>query len=117
MQYLMFTYFDQGVADRYEASSQEEQEAEIAAHVAWFEEHGNAITGGHELAWPRRTAGIRSGERPVITDGPFLETKEILGGVIVIEAESLEAAVSIAEGWPSLAHPGAYVEVVARHVR
>jgi len=117
MQYLMLTYFDQAIADAYEASTEADQQKEIDQHVAWFAKYGDQISGGHELAWPRRTAAIRAGSGPVITDGPFLETKEILGGVIALEADSLEAAAAIAQEWPSLDQPGAYVEVVPRHVR
>jgi hypothetical protein len=43
-----------------------------------------------------RTVQIRRGDRLVI-DGPFAETKEVLGGYYLIEAESLEAAVDWAQ--------------------
>ena len=41
------------------------------------------------------------GERLSITDGPFAETKEQIGGLFVIEAEDRDAAVAIASKWPS----------------
>ena len=117
MQYLMFTYFNEGIASRWEELSTEDQAAEIQAHLDWFNKHGERIRGGHELAWPRTTAAIRGGSEPVIVDGPYLETKEILGGVIVLEAKTLDDAVAIAREWPSLEHDGALVEVVPRHQR
>jgi hypothetical protein len=41
---------------------------------------------------------VRSGEgRILLTDGPFIETKEYLAGVIVIEADDLDAALAIAQ--------------------
>ena len=46
------------------------------------------------------TLRIRNGELTV-TDGPFAETKEQLGGFFLIEAESTAAAREIAAGWPS----------------
>ena len=38
----------------------------------------------------------------MITDGPYVETKEILGGFVILETESLDEAVRIASDWPSL---------------
>ncbi|MGE3956138.1 MAG: YciI family protein [Vicinamibacterales bacterium] len=46
------------------------------------------------------TVRVRQG-RPAVTDGPFAETKEQLGGYFLFEAASFEEAVRIAEGWPS----------------
>lgn len=117
MQYLMFTYFNAEIADEFESSSAKERAADVQLHLDWFTKHGARLRGGHELAWPRRTTAIRSGQDPIAVDGPYLETKEILGGVIVIEATSLEQATTIAAEWPSLAKPGALVEIVARHER
>lgn len=117
MQYLMLTYFTRETAEAWERASEAEQQAEVDEHMAWFGKHRDRIKGGHELAWPRKTAGIRGNGEPVITDGPFLETKEVLGGVILIEADSLEEAAEIAAEWPSLANEGAAVEVVPPQVR
>jgi hypothetical protein len=44
---------------------------------------------------------VRNG-KPIVTDGPFAETREVLGGFYVIDAKDLEEAISIAER-----HPGA----------
>lgn len=52
-------------------------------------EHGSAA----------RTVRVRDGKTSVV-DGPFAETKEILGGYNLIEADSLEEAVKIAQGFP-----------------
>jgi hypothetical protein len=47
-----------------------------------------------------RTVRIRGGKAMVV-DGPFAETKEQLGGIIVIEARDLDEATRIAATWPS----------------
>ena len=117
MQYLMFTYFNREIAEQFEAATEEERHADVQLHLDWFATHGARLRGGHELAWPRRTAAIRSGEKLVVVDGPYLETKEILGGVIIVEADSLDHATAIAAEWPSLSKPGALVEVVPPHER
>ena len=46
-----------------------------------------------------RTVRVRDGKTSVI-DGPFAETKEILGGYNLVEADSLEEAVKIAQEFP-----------------
>ena len=47
-----------------------------------------------------RTVRVRSG-KVVVTDGPFAETKETLGGFFLIQARDLDEAVLIASKWPS----------------
>jgi hypothetical protein len=56
---------------------------------------------GDQLAPPRRarTVRVRDGKK-LVTDGPFIETKEALGGFDLIECASLEEAVEIAAGHP-----------------
>jgi hypothetical protein len=46
------------------------------------------------------TVRVRNG-RPSITDGPFAETKEQLGGYFMIEAANRDEALGIAAAWPS----------------
>ena len=45
------------------------------------------------------------------TDGPFVETKEVIGGYMVISAESLEEAIEVARQSPGVWMPGSSVEV------
>ena len=46
-----------------------------------------------------------------VTDGPFVEAKEIVGGFMIVEAESIEEAVTVAQESPGVAMPGSSVEV------
>jgi hypothetical protein len=56
---------------------------------------------GDQLAPPRRARSVRVRDgKPIVTDGPFSETKEAVGGFDLIEADSLEEAVEIAAGHP-----------------
>jgi hypothetical protein len=48
-------------------------------------------------------------------DGPFVEVKELLGGYMIIAAESLEAAIQVARECPGLVRPGSGVEVIEIH--
>ena len=46
-----------------------------------------------------------------VTDGPFIEAKEIVGGFMIVSASSLEEAVEIARQSPGVGMPGSSVEV------
>src|SRR5258708_21814920 len=56
------------------------------------------VTGWARLHADGSATTVRNGEgRPLLTDGPFIETKEFLAGVIVVEADNLDAALAIAQ--------------------
>ncbi len=46
-----------------------------------------------------------------LTDGPFMESKEVLGGYVLLKANNIDEAVKIAEGCPVLEHQSGTVEV------
>ncbi len=78
---------------------------------AWFADLGakGKIVGGNELQGVETAKTIRtSGGLATVTDGPFIEAKEIIGGYAVLECESIDEAVEIAKSWPS---PTAVLEV------
>ena len=63
-------------------------------------ERGMWVT-GDQLAPPRRARSVRVRDgTAVVTDGPFAETKEAVGGFDIIDCGSLEEAVAIAAGHP-----------------
>jgi hypothetical protein len=45
-------------------------------------------------------------------DGPFVEVKELVGGYMIVSAETLDAAITVARGCPGLVGPGSGVNVV-----
>lgn len=63
---------------------------------------GGHLVNTHALQSARRakTTRIRGGKVSV-TDGPFAETKEQLGGFFLIEARDFDEALRLAQGWPS----------------
>lgn len=78
--------------------------AEMPKWVALFEELGKADpnVSGKELSG-RNTAKVlrvRDGER-LVTDGPYAETKEILGGVFLIDLPDLDEAIRLAAHIPA----------------
>ncbi len=115
MRYVLMNWLSpEDVAD-WERWSPEQQAADIERHTEWFRKHREHIVGGEELDEPAKVKTLRrgrQGEGVVVTDGPYVETKEILGGFVILEAESPEEAVRIASEWPSLAsQPNATVQV------
>ena len=48
-------------------------------------------------------------------DGPFVEVKELVGGYMIVEAETMEGAIEVASACPGLVRPGSGVEVVEIH--
>ena len=90
----------------WEGMSAEEQLADVELHTAWFRKHRDHIAGGEELDEPRTVKTLRpgrQGEGIVVTDGPYIETKELLGGFVILETETMDEALAIATEWPSLA--------------
>jgi hypothetical protein len=59
---------------------------------------------------------VVGGKKKVITDGPYLETKDVIGGFSVIEARDLEHAAQIASGCPILGFGGSVEVRPVRHV-
>lgn len=91
------------VEDEEELSSISDVEREFHELVRWFadlrEQHKLIASGRLE---PRRTARTVSWKQraPVVTDGPFLEAKEAIAGVVILEVDSDAAALEIAKSWP-----------------
>ena len=69
-----------------------------------------AYVSGEALDDPRSSAVVRPGEKPVVTDGPFAETKEAIGGFYVVDVADREQALELAGKVPL--SPGLAVEVL-----
>ena len=83
--------------------------AVVDAHSKFVEQVfalGGSLAGGEALAPPTTATTIKGGG--TVTDGPFVETKEALNGIYVVEARDLDHAVEIAKLCPA---PGGGVEV------
>jgi hypothetical protein len=96
-------------ADSVEARRSWEQMPEATRVAAyehinkWFEDgtKSGRITGGAELQGPSSSTTVRfKGGKPVVTDGPFIEAKEIIGGFAIVEVNDLDEALAMAKTWP-----------------
>jgi hypothetical protein len=91
-------------------SSPEQMQQRLEKWVAWFKdlgEKGHLKAPGQPL---EPTGKVVSGSQKVITDGPFAETKDLVGGYSLIEATDANQAAELAKGCPLLEVSGA-VEV------
>lgn len=87
----------------------EQSQASMQKWFNWIGELSakGRYVGGDPLVREGKTV---QGKKPVVTDGPFAEGKELLGGYIIIKAESLAEATELAFGFPDFAIDGS-VEV------
>lgn len=105
MKYALLIYGDDAQWD--ELSDDEKRNLRAEEMPRWIElfqelQKADPDVAGHELA-SRRTAKvvhIRDGDR-IVTDGPFAETKEVLGGVFLIELPDLDEAIRLAAMIPA----------------
>lgn len=101
MQKYMFL-FRGGDAAR-AASSPEEMQAHLQKWGAWFKGLGNRFVGGEPL---ELTGKVLRGTKKALSDGPFAEAKDLVGGYAIINAGSIDEAVEIARGCPIFEHDG-----------
>ncbi|MGH3109955.1 MAG: YciI family protein, partial [Gaiellaceae bacterium] len=92
---------------RWDSASTEEREAAYARYRAFADEARGAgvMVGGDELASTRdaTTVRVRDGES-LVTDGPYAEVKEALGGYFVFEVDTVDQALDFAAKIPAAEH-------------
>jgi hypothetical protein len=100
VKYMLLIYNNPAI---YETWSEQERAAlfaEVDGIMKELTESGELV-GGEALADASQTKTVRVRDGvPVITDGPFAETKEQFAGNLIVECESIERAVEIAARWP-----------------
>ncbi|WP_250007344.1 YciI family protein [Actinoplanes sp. M2I2] len=109
-----YTLLIYGDPAQWEAMSDEERKAHEATHLEFMAAAGDRILGGEELE-PVMTATTLRGS--VTSDGPFLETKEALGGFYLLEAADLDEVLALARLLPEVraGHSGVEIRPVIDH--
>ena len=115
MQYALMIYAEPGYA---EALPDAEREA-VLAEFAALADDVRYVTATQLQPAETATCVRVAGGRTLMTDGPFADTKEVLGGFVVVEAANLDEAVELAARIPVTRHGGAVevrpvVQVVSR---
>jgi hypothetical protein len=98
MKYVMLIFNTGATANL----SSEQEQAWYAEVGAWYEQHGASgklSDGGNQLQGPETAKTVRA---TGVTDGPFMESKEVLGGYSVLDADSYDEAVEITKSWPGV---------------
>jgi hypothetical protein len=115
MQYMLLIYGDESGWD---GATEEQRQAMLAEYGALSKDLRDTgrYVGGDQLASTSTatTVRVRDGEA-LVTDGPFAETKETLGGYYLVECESLDEAIEIAGRIPSARYGSIEVRPVMLH--
>jgi hypothetical protein len=102
MKFVCLGYFDE---KNWEALSEGERNALMDACFAYDDElrKGGHFLGGEALQDARRAATLRHRNGKLsVTDGPYAETKEQLGGILILEATDLNHAVQLMSKHPGV---------------
>jgi hypothetical protein len=101
MKYLCLAYYDTAKLSALTAEQMTALESQCPPHDAALRATGKLLMQG-SLGAPESAASIRpSGGRPSMSDGPFIETNEQIGGMFIIEAGTLSEALAIASQHPA----------------
>lgn len=97
---LLFT----GDPDALQSMTSEQSQALYGDIHQWWDKQASAgvITGGEQLAPPNTATTVRHRNgSSQITDGPFVEAKEQIGGFAVVNVDNLDQALDLAKTWPA----------------
>ena len=108
MKYALLVYPGSSV-EAFERMSDEEQRSVRAEFMSLAEEPGVVAHGQLTPAESATTVRVDDG-RTLTTDGPFADTKEILGGFFLVDADNLDGALDVAARMP-VARMGGAIEV------
>lgn len=101
MKYLCLAYEEEEKLNALSRSEWDALRGETLTYVEALRKSGHLIvTQALQSARTGATVRVRSGKLSV-TDGPFAETKEQLGGFFLIDARDLNEAIQVASRWPS----------------
>jgi hypothetical protein len=101
MKYMMLIV---GNEDDEAGRPKEELDALYSRIFAWWNEHAASgrIADGHELQPSATATTVRIGRdgSTAVTDGPYIDAKEAIGGFAILDVADLDEALAIASSWP-----------------
>lgn len=108
--YMLLIYGDE---QHWETMSEQESAEIDAGHAAFHKRAGDRILASGQLEPSSTATTLRAGDAdaPAVTDGPFLETKEVLGGFYLVEAADLDEAVALSRELAEVRHRHSGVEI------
>jgi hypothetical protein len=98
---LLFVETEQFVKDL-DALEPADRERAYMLVGQWFAEHADKVGSCTKLQPPHTATTVRldGGADPVVTDGPFVEGKEVVSGVAEVEAADLDEVLRLVKTWP-----------------
>lgn len=102
MKYVLLFAAEGEDVRRYEAMTDAERADQYRRVGAWYGANRPKIVGGNQLSAPETATTVRwdgAGES-ILSDGPFLESNEVIGGYVEIEVADLDEALEMARTWP-----------------
>ena len=113
MKFMCLGYLDE---KKFEAMTEAERNTFLDACFGYddvLRAKGHFLSGeGLESARTGATVRLKNG-KPFVTDGPFMETKEQLGGVLILEAKDLDEAIQLISNHPGIAAAGFEIRPIA----
>ena len=109
-QFMVIPRDEPGMFDDY---SPEDMQRMVERYHAWGQKlasEGRMVL-GHKLRDDAGKVLRNGGDGPGVTDGPYAETKEIIGGFWIIQADDLEHAVDVLAACPHLEHDRGSLEI------
>ena len=99
---LLFTGTKEGER-AWETMPEAQRNGAMAQVDNWFQKHASKVRGGFQLQPERTATTVRfNNGKPVVTDGPFIEGKESIGGYAEVDVADLDEAIAMAKEWPTL---------------
>jgi hypothetical protein len=102
MKYMLLIYDDEQVWAKMSADEQQKTFGEYMQFTEEIRASGHYVSGAPLQPVATATSVRVRNDKPLVTDGPFAETQEQLGGYYLVEAQNLDEAIAIARRIPSV---------------
>ena len=102
MKYVLLFVDTPEFAAELDAMGPQERERAFQKVGEWLATHADKLRGGNKLRAPETATTVRldRGEQ-IVTDGPFVEGKEVVSGYTEIDVADLDEALRVARSWPA----------------
>ena len=104
MKYVLLFVGTREDQDSWDKMTPQQVETSMGGAGQWFERFSREgkITGGEQLQGYKTVTTVRpEAGAPVVTDGPFIESKEVIGGFAVVSVKDYDEALEMAKSWPA----------------
>lgn len=102
MKYACLGYYDEKSWQTLSAADQEDLVQQCFAYDDFLKQNGHFVD-GTALQGAATAATVRwANGKPAVTDGPYAETKEVLGGILILEANDLNHAIQLMSRHPGV---------------